>query len=70
MNDISWMFIQNMEYSQLGYFAKFTLPMSQVHFAKPPSQIDLIILQNPKVRICPIVKSMLPNPLIWMVHST
>jgi hypothetical protein len=69
MNDISWMFIQNMEYSQLGYFAKFTLPMSQVHFAKSPSQIDLTILQNPKVHICPIVKSMLPNPLIWMVHS-
>jgi hypothetical protein len=63
MNDISWMFIQNMEYS-LGYFAKFTLPMSQVHFAKSPSQIDLTVLQNPKVHICPIAKSMLLNPPI------
>jgi hypothetical protein len=37
MIDISWMSIQNMEYSQLGYFAKFTLPMSQVHFPKSQS---------------------------------
>jgi len=65
MNDISWMFIQNMEYSQLGHFANFTLP----NFAKSPSQIDLTVLQNPKVHICPIAKSMLPNPPIWMLHS-
>jgi hypothetical protein len=68
MNDITWTFMQNREYSQLGYFAKFTLPMSQVHFAKSPSQIDLTVLQNPKVDICPIAKSTLLNPPISMVH--
>jgi hypothetical protein len=36
------MFIDNMEYNLLGYFAKFTVPVWQVHFAKSRTQIDLI----------------------------
>ncbi len=48
-NDISWMFIHNMEYNLLGYFAKFIVPVSQVHFAKSRTQIDFTILPNCKV---------------------
>jgi hypothetical protein len=44
------MFIHNMEYNLLGYFAKFNVPVSQVHFAKSQTQIDFTIftkLQSP-----------------------
>jgi hypothetical protein len=50
------MLIHNMEYNLLGYFAKFIVPVSQVHFAKSPSQIDFTILPNCKVHTFPILK--------------
>jgi hypothetical protein len=63
------MFIHNMEYNLLGYFAKFIVPVSQVHFAKSWTQIDFTILPNCKVRTFPILNWMLPNPPMGMVHS-
>jgi len=45
------MFIHNMKYNLLGYFVKFTVPVSQVHFAhfaKSRTQIDLIFYQIAK----------------------
>ncbi len=68
-NDLSWTFIHNMEYNLLGYFGKFTVPISQVHFAKSWTQIDFTILPNCKVHTFPILKWMLPNPPVGMVHS-
>jgi hypothetical protein len=40
------MFIHNMEYNLLGYFAKFIVPISQVHFAKSPTKSDFTIIPN------------------------
>jgi hypothetical protein len=40
------MFIHNMEYNLLGYFAKFIVPVSQVHFGKSRNQIDFTIIPN------------------------
>jgi hypothetical protein len=68
-NDISWMLIYNMEYNLLGYFAKFIVPVSQVHFAKSPTQIDFTILWNCKVHTFQILQWNLPNPPVGMVHS-
>jgi len=47
-NDISCMFIHNMEYNLLPYFAKFIVPVSQVHFAKSQTQIDIIFYRISK----------------------
>ncbi len=63
-----------MEYHFLGYFAKFTCPVSEVRLAKSPStrcylaiwlfyQVDCSCLPTPD---CQIVKSTLPN---CQVHS-
>jgi len=68
-NDISWMFIHNMEYNLLGYLVKFIVPVSEVHFAKSRTQIDFTILPNCKVHTFPILKWMLPSPPVGMVHS-
>jgi len=42
------MFIHNMEYNLLPYFAKFIVPVSQVHFAKSQTQIDIIFYRISK----------------------